>query len=73
MDPEVVAHDKLIQGKVGYSQCAIFFERVYLYFVAGQPTVYFSENFLWRKIKPMISQITRKISEFQQAFWYSLL
>ena len=45
MDPEVVAHDKLIQGKVGFLNVPFFLARA-LFYIAGWATYrYFSRKF----------------------------
>ena len=46
MDPEVVAHDKLIAGKVGFLNVPFFLIRAVIFYLGGLYTVIFQESFL---------------------------
>ena len=61
MDPEVVAHDELIQGKSGYLNTKWFLVRALFYMEAGIFIDTFQEKFLLLKIMVIIFQIIRKI------------
>ena len=60
MDPEVVAHDKLIAGKTGYLNTPFFLARAVFFLQDGVCIAFFLENFLWHKMKPRTFLITKK-------------
>ena len=51
MDPEVVAHDKLIAGKVAFLNVPFFLARAVFFLAGWTAIVLFHANFLWHKMK----------------------
>jgi len=65
MDPEVVAHDKIIQAKSGYLDSKFFLARAIFYLLGWNIYRFFSRNFHLPRTKQMIFLITKKTFSYQ--------
>ena len=73
MDPDVVAHDKLIQGKVGFLNVPGFLIRSLIYISGWATYRHFSRKFSLAQDKAKDILIIKRTLEYQLDSWFSLL